>query len=64
MKGLVDMNIARVNEILGNKEKCDVFYEDKLVWIQEVVNEVAKVGFIDGSEDMDVSVEDLYEENL
>ena len=64
MKGLVDMNIARVNEILGNKEKCDVFYEDKLVWIQQVVNEVAKVGFIDGSEDMDVSVEDLYEENL
>lgn len=55
------MNIARVNEILGNKEKCDVFYEDKLIWIQEIVNDVAKIGFIDGSEDMDVSVEDLHE---
>ena len=55
------MNIARVNEILGNKEKCDVFYEDKLVWIQEISNGVAKVGFIDGAGDMDVLDEDLHE---
>ena len=42
------MNIQRINEILKNKEKCDVFYEDKPVWIQELKNNVATVGFIDG----------------
>lgn len=55
------MNVQRVNEILKNKEKCDVFYEDKPVWIQEINNNVATVGFIDGSGDKDVRVEALYE---
>ena len=58
------MNIKRINEILKNKEKCDVFYEDKPVWIQELNDNMARVGFIDGSDDMDVYIEDLYEVNL
>ncbi len=58
------MNIQRINEILKNKEKCDVFYEDRPVWIQEINNNTATVGFVDGSGDKDVRVEDLYEDNL
>ena len=58
------MNTKRINEILKNKEKCDVFYEDKPVWIQEVNDNTAKVGFIDGSGDKDVYIEDLYEDSL
>lgn len=58
------MNIKRVNEILKNKEKCDIFYEDKPVWIQELNSHVATVGFIDGSGDKDVYIEDLYENRM
>lgn len=58
------MNFQRIHEILKNKEKCDVFYEDKPVWIQELNDNIAKVGFIDGSGDMDVYIQDLYEDNL
>lgn len=57
------MNIKRISQILKTKEKCDVYYEDKPVWIQELNNNMnmAKVGFIDGSGDKDVFIEDLYE---
>lgn len=58
------MNYQRINEILANKEKCDVFYEDKLVWIQELNNNIAKIGFIDGSDDKDVYIEDLHENTI
>ena len=58
------MEIKRVREILKNKEKCDVFYEDNPVWIQELNNTTAKVGYIDGSGDKDVYVKDLYESEL
>ena len=58
------MNIQRIHEILENKEKCDVFYEDNPVWIQELNNDTAKVGYIDGSGDRDVYVKDLYECSL
>ena len=58
------MNAHRIREILKNKEKCDVFYEDKPVWIQEIKDNIAKVGFIDGSGDKDVYIEDLYEDSL
>ncbi len=58
------MKVQRINEILKNKEKCDVFYQDKPVWIQELNDNMATVGFIDGSGDKDVYIEDLYENNL
>ena len=58
------MSISRINEILNNKEKCDIFYKDKPVWIQEFENNIATVGFIDGSGDMNVFIDDLYENNL
>ncbi len=58
------MNIQRIHEILKNKEKCEVLYDDRPVWIQEVRDNVATVGFIDGSGDQDVYIEDLYEPSL
>ena len=58
------MNLNRVHELIKNKEKIDVFYEERPVWIQEVNNGIAKVGFIDNFEEKDVYVEDLYEKNL
>ncbi len=58
------MDIARINSILSNKEKCDVFYEDRPVWIQGVNDNIAKVGFIDNFEEKDVFINDLYERNL
>lgn len=58
------MNIERINEILKNKEKCDIFLNDKPVWIQELSSNIATIGFIDGSGDKEVCIDDLYEKNL
>ena len=45
------MNLERINSILNNKEKCDVFYDNRAVWIQGISNTTAKVGFIDNFEE-------------
>ena len=58
------MNIKRVNEIINNKEICDVYYNNKPVWIQEVNNEFVKIGFMDLNEEKHVNVNDLYEKIL
>ena len=58
------MDMERIHSILNNKEKCDVFYDDRPVWIQGVNENMAKVGFIDNFEEKDVIIQDLYERNL
>lgn len=60
------MNLQRVHNILSNKEKCDIFYDDRPVWIQGINDntDIAKIGFVDNFEEKDVYVEDLYEKNL
>ncbi len=60
------MDLQRINFILNNKEKCDVFYDDRPVWIQGLddTTNVAKVGFVDNFEEKDIFIEDLYEKNL
>ena len=50
------MEITRVYEILKNKEKADVFYNERPVWIQEIGNNKAMVGFIDNFEERDVYI--------
>ena len=57
------MKIQRVNEILNCDEKFDIFYDDKPVWIQEINGNNATVGFIDGGEEKDVNINELYETN-
>ncbi len=58
------MNLERINTILNNKEKCDVFYDERVVWIQGINNTIAKIGFIDNFEEKDVPIVDLYEKNF
>lgn len=58
------MDLERVHFILDNKEKSDVFYQERPVWIQGVNDNIAKVGFVDNFEEKDVFIEDLYERNL
>lgn len=58
------MNFNRVQEVLNNKDKVDIFYNDRPVWIQGLNNRVAKIGFIDNFEERDVFIDDLYERNL
>lgn len=58
------MDLNRVHEILDNKEKCDIFYDERPVWIQGIEQHVAKIGFVDNFEEKDVYIEDLYEKNL
>ncbi|MCI8444189.1 MAG: small, acid-soluble spore protein, H family [Clostridia bacterium] len=55
------MNLERINCILKNEEKCDVFYQQRVVWIQGVNNDMAKVGFVDNFQEKDVPIKDLYE---
>ena len=35
------MDINRVQAVLSNKEKTDIFYDDRAVWIQELNNDTA-----------------------
>ena len=58
------MNNQRINEILNNKEINEIFYNEKPVWIQEVHDDIATIGFLDGSREKDVYIDDLYEINL
>ena len=60
------MDLNRIHYILDNTEECDVFYNDRPVWIQGIneTNSIAKVGFIDNFEEKDVFIDDLYEQDL
>lgn len=58
------MELNRVQAVLNNKEKTDIFYEDRPVWIQELAENKAKVGFVDNFEEKDVFIKDLYERDL
>lgn len=55
------MNQKRVFEIVNNREICNVYYKDNPVWIQEVQNNMAKVGFVNNNFETNVNIEDLYE---
>ena len=57
------MNLERINSIVNNKEKVDIYYNHRPVWIQEIDynNQKAKVGFIDNFEESNVLIKDLYE---
>ena len=57
------MNYERINYILNNDNKFDIFYDDRPVWIQELdsSNQKGKIGFVDNFEERDVFIKDLYE---
>ena len=60
------MDLERINNIVNQNEKFDVFYDERPVWIQEINEneQVAKIGFVDNFEEKDVFIKDLYERNL
>lgn len=58
------MELNRINSILNNKNKVDVFYGNRTVWIQELNQDKAKIGFVDTFEEKDVFIKDLYEREL
>lgn len=58
------MNKQRITEILQTKQLNEVFYDEKPVWIQEVNDDIAKIGFMDTHETKDVYIDDLYESDL
>ena len=60
------MDLDRINTIVNQNEKFDVFYDERPVWIQEIneVKQIAKIGFVDNFEEKDVFIKDLYERNL
>lgn len=58
------MEIERINSILNNDKKFDVFYQEHPVWIQGIKNDMAKIGLVDTFEEKDVYIKDLYERDL
>ena len=55
------MNIKRAFEIVNNEEICDVFYNNEPVWIQELNNNKATIGFMNLNEVENVNIKDLKE---
>lgn len=55
------MNNKRLHDILNQAEIKDIYYEHKPVWVQEVHNDIVKIGFLDGSKEKNVNIRDLYE---
>ena len=56
------MNLERINYILNNDSKHDIFYNHRLVWIQGISNNnMVKVGFVDNFEEKDVFIDELSE---
>lgn len=56
------MEIKRVYEILGNKEKVEIEYQSRPVWIQSLESSnVARIGFIDDFDEDTVNIKDLIE---
>lgn len=58
------MNLERLHNMLNTKEKIDVYYDERPVWVQEIHDDIAKVSFIDSLEEKNVYIEDLYENDL
>lgn len=58
------MDTKKILEIMKNKELKDIYYNDRPVWIQELNNNMARVGFIDNNEEKEVYADDLYESEL
>jgi len=58
------MDYKRAHDIINNKELVDVFYNEQPVWIQEISDNIAKIGYINNSGSKDVYLEDLYEKRV
>ena len=56
------MEIKRIYEILNNKEKVEIEYNSRPVWIQNLEDSnTARVGFVDNFDGMEACIRDLIE---
>ena len=57
------MDLERMNSILNNDNKFDIYYKERPVWVQGINenDQMAKIGFVDNFEEKDVFIKDLYE---
>ncbi len=58
------MTTKRAIDILKNKKIHEVYYNDEPIWIQELHNDKARVGFLNSNVTKDIYVDELYEKNL
>lgn len=60
------MDLEKMNGILNNDKKFDIYYNERPVWVQGINEneQIAKIGFVDNFEEKDVFIKDLYERNL
>lgn len=58
------MDKQRIFKVMQNQYQHDILYDERPVWIQEVHDNIATVGFLDGARDKDIYIEDLYERDL
>ena len=55
------MNNKRLHDILNQNGIKELFYKNKPVWVQEVHDDVVRIGFLDGSKEQDINIQDLHE---
>lgn len=55
------MDYSRARNIVSGREITDVYYNDEPVWIQEINDNIAKIGFVNSNTTKDVYLEDLVE---
>ena len=57
------MDLDRMQAILNNDKKFEIYYNDRPVWVQGINEDAqtAKVGFVDNFEEKDVFIKDLQE---
>ena len=58
------MNKQRLHDILNQRNIQEIYYNEQPVWVQEINDNIAKIGFLNTQEEKDVYIEDLYEKSL
>ena len=57
------MDLERMNTILNNDNKFDIYYQERPVWVQGINEneQIAKIGFVDNFQEKDVFIKDLVQ---
>ena len=58
------MNKQKLLQILNDGQVKDIYYDAQPVWIQSVKDDIAHIGFLNGQDEKDVYIDDLYERDL
>ena len=55
------MKKERINSIIKSKKIYEVYYKDEPIWIQELNNNIATIGFLKSAKYENVNIIDLHE---